>query len=153
MTIPKAFDEQWRAVPGPLSTPCYIWQRARKGKEAAFGGGYGCFKLKDKTVGAHRFAYERATGKKIPRGKQVMHLCHETRCVNPLHLQVGTNDENAAMRAAALRGTRRLSVDDVRAIRARCAAGEPQSSVAGDFALHQADVSNIVNRKYWRHVA
>lgn len=152
LTIFETFDDHWVATPGPLDTPCHIWQRARKGKEAAAGGGYGCFTKGGKRFAAHRFAYERVHGT-LPPGLQVMHLCHDTLCVNAAHLARGTNDENQAMRAVAGRGPRRLSEANVRQIRFDYATGVSQSTLAKQHKLHQADVSNIVNRKYWKHVA
>lgn len=119
---------------------------------AEYGGGYGCFSLKGKTVAAHKFAYERAHGP-VPKGLLVMHLCDNSKCVNPAHLKAGTNAENIADSARKLRQNSKLRPIDVRRIRARVAKGEVQQLVANDYGLHQADVSNIVHRKYWRHVA
>jgi hypothetical protein len=148
MTIPNDFDSCWREDP---VSGCFVWLRARKGKEASTGGGYGCFKLKGRTAAAHRFAYERAHGP-IPDGLCVMHLCHNSLCVNPAHLAPGTNRQNQEMKAAAGRTPRRLTPAIVRDIRNRHAAGELQRVLAAEHGLQQADVSNIVNRKYWKHV-
>lgn len=152
MTIAETFDEHWIAVPGPLDTPCHVWQRARKGKEAAAGGGYGCFTVKQKSIAAHKFAYERKHGA-VPDGLHVMHRCHNTLCVNDDHLEVGTNTQNQCDRAKAGRYTQaKLTPDDVRAIRAACAAGQLQREVAARYKLQQGDVSHIVRRHYWAHV-
>ena len=150
-TIAETFDDHWIEQPGPLSTPCWIWQRGCKGKEVVSGGGYGCLKIKGKTIGAHRFAYERTYGE-IPEGLQAAHLCHNTKCVNPDHLEAITNDENQEQKALAGRAPSKLSVEDVQWIRKACAEGTLQRVVADLFNLHQADVSNIVNRKYWKYV-
>lgn len=147
MTVADNFDKCYEVQPDG----CWEWLRARKGKEAKRGGGYGCFKYRGRTVGAHKFAYERAYGP-VPKGLQVMHLCHNTLCVNPSHLAAGTNDENQRARAMAGRTQAKLTPDDVRAIRRRFAAGELQREIAEDFGLYQCDVSNIVHRKYWAHV-
>lgn len=147
MTIADDFDSCWKED----ANGCWIWQRARKGKEAARGGGYGCFRVKGRMVGAHRWSYERTHGP-IPEGMQVGHKCHETRCVNPAHLELVTNTENQEIKAAALRAPAKLSPADVISIRSRTAAGELQRVVAEDYGLHQADVSNIVRRKYWKHL-
>ena len=47
----------------------------------------------------------------------------------------------------------KLTEDQVKAIRARCAGGETQLSVAGDFGIDRRTVSDIHRRKIWAHVA
>lgn len=148
MTIAENFDAAWLEDP---VTGCWIWQRARKGKEAKRGGGYGCLTIKGKRISAHVFSYERAHGPK-PRHLHVLHSCHNTKCVNPAHLHLGTNNDNQAEKAAALRAAAKLTPVDVVEIREAVAAGELQRVVAARHNLHQADVSNIVHRKYWKHV-
>lgn len=46
-----------------------------------------------KMVRAHRFSYELLIGP-IPENLQLDHLCRNTLCVNPLHLEPVTNKEN-----------------------------------------------------------
>lgn len=59
------------------------------------GSGYGNFMLvKGRAVPAHRFAYEECVGP-IPPGMMIDHLCRVRRCVNPEHMEVVTNQENA----------------------------------------------------------
>jgi hypothetical protein len=48
---------------------------------------------------------------------------------------------------------RKLKVDEVRQIRQRWEAGEFQADLALRFGVTQANVSFIVNRRTWRHVA
>lgn len=148
MTIAQNFDANWDLSPDG----CHIWRRACKGKEVASGGGYGCLNVGGKCVGAHVFAWERVHGP-VPKGMQVMHSCHNTKCVNVAHLSLGTNAKNQADKAAALRAPHKLSVEAVKSIKARVASGELQRVVAKDNGIHQADVSNIINGKYWCHVA
>lgn len=51
--------------------------------------GYGRFGSR----GAHRVVYEQRVGA-IPQGMQIDHLCRTRSCVNPLHLEVVTKEEN-----------------------------------------------------------
>ena len=51
---------------------------------------------------AHRFAWEFATGRKIPEGMFICHHCDNPKCVNPFHLYLGTHATN--MRNMADRG-------------------------------------------------
>lgn len=61
---------------------------------------------------AHRFAWEQANGRPVPRGKVVMHTCDNPRCANPAHLRVGTQRENVhdAMRKGRRPSRRTLAV-------------------------------------------
>ena len=54
---------------------------------AVFGGAQGL-------VLAHRWSYEHHVGP-IPEGLTVDHLCRNTSCVNPEHMEVVTREENA----------------------------------------------------------
>jgi hypothetical protein len=67
--------------------PCWIWLRGKL-KE-----GYGQFWNGEKTVMAHRFAYELLVGP-IPEGLEPDHLCRNPSCVNPAHLEPVTPLEN-----------------------------------------------------------
>lgn len=57
------------------------------------GQGYGRFRWQGSTVGAHRAAYELLV-EPIPDGLTIDHLCFNTRCVNPSHLEPVTNAVN-----------------------------------------------------------
>src|SRR6185312_4777058 len=72
------------AVPRGDKQRCWQW-RASVDRH-----GYGQFKRAAYTnpVRAHRFAYELAHGP-IADGMQILHSCHNPRCVNPRHLRQG----------------------------------------------------------------
>jgi hypothetical protein len=66
---------------------CWNWIGAKSKR------GYGSFRIKDKTVLAHRWAYENLVGE-IPEGLVIDHKCRNHSCVNPDHLEVVTQKEN-----------------------------------------------------------
>lgn len=49
--------------------------------------------FQNRSRGAHQVSYILFKGP-IPKGLVVRHLCHHTYCVNPDHLEVGTNKQN-----------------------------------------------------------
>jgi hypothetical protein len=67
---------------------CWNWKGVKK------DGSYGSFFYKGKDVPAHRFSYEFFTKRTIGFGLVIDHLCRNTKCVNPKHLEPVTNREN-----------------------------------------------------------
>lgn len=57
------------------------------------GHGYGLASIHSRNQSAHRLVYEALVGK-IPAGKQLDHLCRNTMCVNPAHLEPVSQREN-----------------------------------------------------------
>lgn len=66
---------------------CWVWNGTRT------RAGYATMSVECKTVYVHRWAYEHFVGP-IPKGLELDHLCRNTRCVNPDHLEPVTHAEN-----------------------------------------------------------
>ena len=75
-------------------TGCLVWKRATN------RGGYGVIRLGNRSWIAHRAAYHLSVGE-IPPGLVLDHLCRNTLCVNPDHLEPVTGRENIARAHAA----------------------------------------------------
>jgi len=66
---------------------CWFWTAAIQNM------GYGLFNVGGRKFLAHRFAYEYFKGT-IPDGCELDHLCRNTNCVSPNHLEAVTHAEN-----------------------------------------------------------
>ena len=66
---------------------CWAWTACINSK------GYGCIAVAGKSQLAHRVSYELVVGP-IPDGLQIDHLCRNTVCCNPDHLEPVTAKEN-----------------------------------------------------------
>lgn len=66
---------------------CWNWNKS------VSSSGYGQFTKNKKYWNTHRYVYLTVKGS-IPDGMVVRHLCHNRRCCNPDHLEVGTEVDN-----------------------------------------------------------
>ena len=65
---------------------CWEW-------DGALAHGYGRTKIGGKVMLVHRVVYEEIIGT-IPSGLEIDHLCRNTKCYNPEHLEAVTHAEN-----------------------------------------------------------
>ena len=134
------------------SGECWIWTACRNHK------GYGFFGVSGKNRGAHRVAYELAVGP-IPPGLFVCHRCDVPACVNPGHLFLATNAENlrdmtekGRRKTGADHGRSKMTVAQVRQIRALYAAGTKQVRLRAMFGMSKFGISAIVHGLTWKGV-
>lgn len=120
--------------------------------------GYPQIKVDGKKMRAHKFVYEREHGK-VPPGLVVRHKCDNRRCINPEHLELGTQGDNIrdmVERDRQPKGSERpsakLTEEDVREIRKRLYAGETTCRLAEEYGVSQSVISEIKNWKKWKHV-
>lgn len=66
---------------------CWEWN-------GTINGGYGKLQICRKRLLAHRLALELYLDREVPKELEVRHMCHNSICINPLHLQEGTHKEN-----------------------------------------------------------
>jgi hypothetical protein len=148
-THSQRFDEKWVLVP----SGCHVWLGAKDkrgyGKFTKPGGGWQF---------AHRYAYMRKNGH-VSSEAIIRHRCDRPDCVNPDHLEVGTQADNIRDmfdRGRAAVGesmpVSKLTNDEVRAIRARHKRGIKQYVLAAEYGVSKMTVSRIVRRELWRHI-
>jgi len=144
-----------------LGTKCWTWTGATlKCKNSE----YGLIKAHGRNGHlAHRLSYEIRFGK-FNQDMNVCHHCDNPICVNPDHLFLGTNADNAADRDAKGRQVIRrgeefthakLTDDDVREIRRRYI---PFDSLNGtralgrEFGVSKTVIRGVIIRRIWKHV-
>lgn len=130
---------------------CWLWE------EHVCIKGYGRIRYRGKKRQAHRVSWIIHRGE-IPLGMNVLHKCDVTGCVNPDHLFLGTDTDNARDREQKQRGHNfkgadmpwaKLSEDDIKAIRLDT---RSQRTIAKNYGITQSAVSLIRLRKNWRHI-
>jgi HNH endonuclease len=115
-------------------TPCWIWRSTSQK-----------YPRSRADARPYRDSYETFIGS-IPEGMEIHHLCGQTHCVNPKHLEAVTRAEHN-QRSKAI-----LTVAQVREIRERAAQGETLRSLAREFGVSHTTVIEINRRKAWRNI-
>lgn len=128
--------------------------------------GYGQFGIRAGKVDlAHRVAYRLYKGE-IHEGQCVRHKCDNPSCVNPDHLEIGTQADNmkdmverrrqskGEAHAIKFRGSRhgraKLTDDDVRKIRMD---SRKNVQIAADYGMAAWTIGAIKRGKAWKHIA
>ena len=159
----------------PLN-PTLFWARVSRRKESACWewpdsrtkAGYGRLWIHPRLHYAHRVAWTITNGT-IPRGLHVCHHCDNPPCVNPAHLFLGTQADNAADMVGKGRARNKphpgmehrlakLTDDDVREIRRLYCPSPRKPSAFGCPALAKrygvapSLIHRIVKRQSWSHI-
>lgn len=133
---------------------CWLWLGAPN------RGGYGSIYINGVDTYAHRYSYQLHYGS-VPDGLDVLHTCDTPLCVNPAHLFVSTHKDNMDDRDNKGRGNpqqgersgqAKVTEDIVRKIHLDYANGLTQTQIADGLPISQAQVSNILNDKAWKHL-
>lgn len=133
------------------TTSCWNWTgRLDNGGYGRFSQGNGHW------TKSHRAVYEFYKGP-IPDGLIVRHMCNNRKCVNPDHLQLGTQKDNVAdmfrtnppNRVGDKSHARKISKNDATEIRQWREFGYTQQCLADAFGIKQPQVSSILSGKVW----
>lgn len=96
----KPLAERLDAMTNKLPGPDGCWEWTGCSKQGTKGGGwYGHIKIgvdhpqwmqyeAHQTIGAHRISWMLHHGRNIPEGMEIDHLCRNTKCIRPDHLEV-----------------------------------------------------------------
>ena len=98
----------------------------------------------------------------VDSDKHALHSCDNPRCINLEHLYEGTQQQNmddmyercrAVNHTGENHGRAKLTETDVENIRAEYAAGGiTYKELAERYGVSQTLISNIINRKQWKHI-
>lgn len=83
----KALARFYRKILCDVETRCWVWTAG------TFTTGYGMFTFGSYPYLAHRASYQHFVGP-VPDGLELDHLCRNTLCVNPDHLEAVTHSMN-----------------------------------------------------------
>lgn len=138
----------WDKVRDGPSHSCWQWD-AYTDRD-----GYGRFSIKGRKRRAHRVAV-RLDGRD-PSGKVVRHTCDNPNCVNPRHLQVGTQRENMKdmvrrdrQPRGAQNGQAKLTREAVLDIRE---SDQPSRVLAAEYGVSPSHIRMIKTGRAWGHL-
>ncbi len=135
-----------------IKTQCWNWTGS------LIHNGYGNIKFNGKTQSVHRIVYEKLCGLISKDKPFVLHKCDNRKCCNPKHLYTGTFQDNANDRIkrnpnswlnGEKHGSSKLTERQVLKIRE---SNDTQVVLAKRFKVSQMTISNIKNRKRWKHI-
>lgn len=150
--ISNLFDERSLQHKGwtVTSRGCWEYRGAPSGPE-----GYRRIQILGHTYPVHRAAYMVWVGT-IPEGEVVRHKCDNPPCINPEHLEPGTQSQNMQDRFDrgrdnTPRGEKHYSVklqnSDIEHIRTLASMGIINAELARTYNVNPATISRLVNNK------
>ncbi|OLL21598.1 hypothetical protein BKE56_015630 [Rhodococcus sp. M8] len=130
---------------------CWEWDGVKSNRS-----GYGIIQIEGRRVRVHRLSYEVHVGP-IPDGMIVRHTCDNPPCLNPHHLQLGTQDDNMQdmkVRGRSSRGVARSNhkLTDRQVMEINSRSSETSKSLAREYGVSEWTIRGIRTGKRWSHV-
>ena len=143
----RQINNFWKKV--EKTDTCWLWT-------GAISGGYGNVSINREFYRAHRIAWL-LTGNIIPSGHVMRHKCNSKNCVNPTHLESGTQADNIAdmkrdgtYTHGESHSKAKLTTQQVLELRAR---GKEDSDILSkEYHISRSTVYHIIRRKGWKHI-
>lgn len=113
---------------------------------------------KRKSGSIHRVSYEIHKGE-IPKGMVVRHLCHNSRCCRPSHLEIGTQKQNIQdsvvedrQAKGSKNGNSKLQENHVVEIKKMMKLGFSNLEISEKFNVSSVQINNIRRGKQWKQI-
>ena len=125
---------------------CWLWTAYCK------ADGHGKFWVNGKAQLAHRVSWFLA-GNNIPEGHVIRHKCRAANCVNPAHLETGTQAQNNADRIRDGTSTRGTKSAQCKLTEAQVldifVSEKSQGDLAKEYEISRRNISHIKHGKIW----
>ena len=150
----KQLNNFWKKVNKNAPNNCWEWTASLDSKF------YGQFRLNGKNILAHRLSWIILVGL-IPDNLCVLHKCDNTKCINPDHLWLGTQQDNikdmfkkgrAKSRIGESNPACKLTTKQVLCIKALLKNGDKLSNVAKLYNINRCTVADIKYGRSWTSV-
>lgn len=141
-------------IEGGDPSKCWYWRGSvmREDYPVFYGDG--------KQMPASRILYRLYYKNNLGKDWVIRHTCNSNLCMNPNHIyadkRADASKETQLARRHETIGERhpqaQLKEQDVKRIRRLVDEGVPQKSLAKEYHVSKAHISNIVHRKTWTHI-
>jgi hypothetical protein len=139
----KRLKFSWTPEDHGYETECWTWDWSLTGIRPGVVG-YPTVMIDGEKIRVHRAMYEAEHGS-MPEGHDIDHLCRNTRCVNPSHMEAVPHAENVRRGVGV-----KLSLEKAREIRA---SDEGLEALAIQYGVTFPTIWKIKHNQSWKEAA